>query len=702
MNQMGQMHPLNHMNQIMYPIFFNPFNNQISYSTQNPTQGKPTFVPIIPNSMHTHYLSNPVSQAVLGNLTLNAEKLNQDLHNQNMRNTKIKENHHLWSHEHRPPNQHRQNFSLLKNGGSMDPKEAKNLSPHMDESSFQSTNQDTNQGVNLKMGESSKHSESNSLNMNIQINVEFDNQNMDMSKVNFKKLIMENMKDIRGMKEVKNIHVYFSESTSSTPKINSETKMDQAACNSISLISTSETFDMDARITIEESLWNVLKNSLLYESSRSNHKSIIQQTIQIVFQILNSINFSNSISFEKNFFRLFNLQVPIDVKLFSNLTQGSKIKILCYLFCKYFKKNIISLLYEDFYDQVNISEICSDNRSKPKRKSDEFFLDVSESKNPPGSQPPRPPAEADVKGAVKLSSIFPNFEDNSFDWLLIRKLMILLVHQLRLFKDYIGLKLGATQDFKSGAETVRKLKACIYNQTLCDEQFEIDEASLRLSLSELVARVSIRDLQLYVAISNVDFLPKRTTKMVFFVDQKNEKCQFEMTLFERDSLLLPKIKRKDEKIKFVFKSIRKQLFNEFKLQSKNNNSVSKTKKLFNAKYLNGNEEAIKYFYSNDLSKKKLKILNNCNRLIYNMKNYKNEKYIKDQVEISIYRKSEDFLNRKQMEFCEFKKILFDRQSKHTWILQDILNSIPAFEAFFVFSRLKKRIKKNKFKRSSLV
>jgi hypothetical protein len=677
-----------------FPIFFDPANNQISYSIHNPNQGNQTFIPINQDNFQRNLIpkkNNETHQNAIGNLTLNAQKLNQDLHNQNVRNIRLKENGAFWSINQKNQTQNIHNFEIIKKGGSEEnPNKEKQICPGIDGSSFDSKNQQSNQYLRRY-----KDSEdSGSKYMNIQINIEFDQNNIENTKKNFKHVINENLKLIQStMPEISNIKILFADSNTSTPKINSEVKSDQVINKSISLISTSEAFDLEAKTTIEQNLWNVLKNSLLFDSSKQNHKDIVNQTSKIVFQILNSINFSNNISFEKNFFRLFNLQIPIDKKLFFNLHYGSKIKILCYLFCKYFKKNIISLLYEEFYEDVNIPEICSDNRSKA-MSSSVYFLDVSESKEKQLAKENK--SYLEIQNKINLSTIFPNTEDNQLNWLLIRKLIILLIQHLALFKDYLKIKLRDETNFQNNKTTIEKLKSIIESQMMCEDQFEIDTSLLKLNLVDLVNKVSISDLQLYVALSNVDFLPKNTSKRVFFLNEQKEKNEFEMTQFERESILMPKIKRKDEKIKFVFKSIRKQLFNEFKLKSKNNHSVSKTKQLFNTKYLNKSEEAIKYFYSNDLSKKKLKILNECNKLVYNMKNYKNEKYIKDQVEISIYRKSEDFLNKTQMDLNEFKKILFDRQSKHTWILQDILNSIPAFEVFFVFPRHKKRIKKKKY------
>ena len=698
---MNHMNPLNSMNPMprpmntLFPIYFNPVNNQLSYSVHNPSQGNQTFIPL--NQPHFQKKmavknNNEIHQNAIGNLTLNAEKLNQDLHNQNVRNIRLKENGAFLSINHTGQKIH--NYEIRKKGGSEENQnKEKRLSPGIDDRcSYDSKNQQSHSYMRRykdSVDPVSKY-------MNIQINIEFDQNNIENTKKNFRDVINQNLKMIQTtMPEINNIKILYADSNTSTPKINSENKSDKVINKSISLISTSEAFDLEAKTTIEKNLWNVLKNSLLFGSSKETHKNIINQTTKIVFQILNSINFSNNISFEKNFFRLFNLQIPIDKKLFFNLNYGSKIKILCYLFCKYFKKNIISLLYEDFYEDVNIPEICSDNRSKI-NSSSIYFLDVSESKDQHMSRIKINDSFTEIKNKISLSSIFTNTEDDRINWLLIRKLIILLIQHLDLFKDYLKIKLKEERDFHCPETTIEKLKSIIESQMMCEDQFEINESLLQLNLVDLIDRVSIVDLQLYVALSNVDFLPKNTSKRVNFLNNKNEKKEFEMTQFERDSILMPKIKRKDEKIKFVFKSIRKQLFNEFKLKSKNNHSVSKTKKLFNTKYLNKSEEAIKYFYSNDLSKKKLKILNECNRLVYNMNTYKNEKYIKDQVEISIYRKSEDFLNKTQMDIKEFKKILFDRQSKHTWILQDILNSIPAFENFFVFPKHRKRIKKKKY------
>ena len=114
----------------------------------------------------------------------------------------------------------------------------------------------------------------------------------------------------------------------------------------------------------------------------------------------------------------------------------------------------------------------------------------------------------------------------------------------------------------------------------------------------------------------------------------------------------------------------------------------------NSRFLHGDLPAIKYFYSNDLSKKNLFRLAKCTRLTQTINKFKNDEYIKEMLEICVYRKSEDFLTSK-ISFQDFFKLLFDRQSKHTWIFQDILNSISSFEQFFVFNNLRKTISKTK-------
>lgn len=679
---------------MMYPIFFNPFTNQISYSFRTTNQSSPTFVPISQDSIQKTFPQNQHEKTIMGNLTLNAQKLNKDLHDQNLRNIRRKKN-----NASLPNNKKflrkKNSFKIIENRRSEEPG-IKGLSPGLDDSSFETGNQKIN---NIKLSENNNNEERDANYMNVQINVEFDPSNIEMTKKQFKNIINENLQAMQSsILNVKNIKVLFAESYNSTPQVSSELKSDQQKSHSISLISTSEKFDLEAQQTLKENLWNVIRNSLLYDSYKIEHKNILFQTSKIVFQILNTINFSNNISFEKNFFCLFNLQIPIDLRFFKNLSPNSKVKILCYLFCKYFKKGIISTIYEDFYEEVSISEICSDNRAKSNINSKIFYVDIQGSKESAREETEEKvfPHLNQIENEIDIETIFPDCQNNSNDYILIRKLLILLIHQINLFKDYLRIKLGEDSGFKSPKSSIRKLRQTIINQQMNDTLFSIDPTYLLMSIPQLLDTVSIRDVQLYVAISNVDYIPKRISKIVHFV-MEDKKVNFEMTIFERDFILIPKIKRKDEKIKFVFKSIRKQLFNDFKMKSKNNHSVLKIKKMFNIKYLHGNEESIQYFYSNDLSKKKLKILSNCNRLIHNMKVYKNEKYIKDQIEISIYRKSEDFLLNEQMRVADFKKILFDRQSKHTWILQDILNAIPSFETFFVFSKYRKRIKKKKDK-----
>ena len=105
------------------------------------------------------------------------------------------------------------------------------------------------------------------------------------------------------------------------------------------------------------------------------------------------------------------------------------------------------------------------------------------------------------------------------------------------------------------------------------------------------------------------------------------------------------------------------------------------KKKFNQKYFNNDNRAIKYFNSNDFSKKDLFRIENCERLIKDIWKYKFKHFVKDFFKYYLVDKKEMFLQNKNLTFEMFMTILFERKSKHPWLIQEILNSVFVFESF---------------------
>ena len=621
----------------MFPLFFNPATNQICYSLQFPNQFEKLFLPISFNNIQKNFFNNSSpyasGQVSLNNRTSNAKNSQSE---DPQRPQLAKRPNMASSNENKPQKRAQHQVQDLSD------ERSKKFSLGASKPSSGSDN-------TWKSGKKRACRYTN-----LQIKVKLDNQNANLCRQQLKNKIRGQLKRIRSsVQGISNIKILFSDTNKASFGAGSGSSRSKSPRWSTS----NDQLDASALETVEQSIQNVLVNSPIFTSTKAHHKGIIRQLLRVIREMLTSINFKNMISFESNFFKLMNLQVPIDPAVFAKLKLGSRIKIFCYLFCKYFRKNRISALYAPFYRDV-ATPFSSDQNLASGEACDDPEQTI-------------------------VASIFWNYSPSRFDLRLLRKLLILLVQHLDLVADYLTLKSGKG-GFRQCAQNVERLKKCIQSQSLPKEPFAVDESVVALGLEELVQRVSIEDIQQYIVVSNVEVSCRKNSKEVRFTGKDNKLSEFKMTFFENENLLLPKVKRKDEKIKYVFKSIRKQLYNRFRFRSKSNFAVAKIKRQFNRKFLLDCPEAIKYFYSNDLSKKNLNLLSRMKKLIRNMNAFKNENYIKAQLEISVHKKCENFLANARLSVSEFKKILFDRQSKHTWILQDILNSILAFEEFFVF------------------
>ena len=345
-----------------------------------------------------------------------------------------------------------------------------------------------------------------------------------------------------------------------------------------------------AQRKIESELANVILNCHLDANRRANHQKMLSQASKVVFKISSGLFKQSTDQFRNNFFRLFNLQVAIPEELIETLQVKDKVKILSYLFCKYFRKKEIQNLYEQFLKNVDFQNIYPDSRAKKTIIAEEQSLKPkisdmlsSNSKVTDNSRNLNPVID-DLPQDIKISDLFAGSEDNSFNLTVIRKILVLLVHHSSLFHLYLKIKTNTLRQSSFDPDKTQKMQDILASQCLDDKlPFKISESLVHLPFAELVKLVSISDIQRFVALANVQFLERQVSRKVVMKADDGTLLQFEMTVFEKENLFLAKFKRKDERIKFVFKSIRKQLTNRFRSQFKNGLNVEQIKSKFNKK-----------------------------------------------------------------------------------------------------------------------
>lgn len=436
---------------------------------------------------------------------------------------------------------------------------------------------------------------------------------------------------------------------------------------------------------LKEELFNVLENSFDEKIDTTKKERIQQQIVESTFLILKNLNCSSEKEYYKeNFFNFFNLQLTIDPVKINSFSLKMKIRIACLLFCKYVNRTKILSFFEDFYDFVDISDLESALRSI---RNEETQTD---------------PLARDEKDLWDLF-YFRNFTESSREKspqdlfsrrgiFLLRKLLILFIMLMDLCKSFLNLKTGeeifkTRLSFDVHKNNHQKVKNILQNNNYYNNKllkYGIDSKLFALPLEDLMAQVDVCFFQNYLLLTHV-YLTKKFSKKVVNLRLRGKNYTFKFTLKEQEQIFCSKSKRRDELIKFSYKFIRKQIFKNFKKElfqeRKDLSSNEDAKKEFYSQILNQNKEAIDYFNSVDVSKKHLKKFEKCRKIVDMIHNYKDNKYIEEQIETNIFKKAETIF-RDDLTFENFLKCLFCGQHKHSVILQDIINSHNIFDIFF--------------------
>lgn len=229
------------------------------------------------------------------------------------------------------------------------------------------------------------------------------------------------------------------------------------------------------------------------------------------------------------------------------------------------------------------------------------------------------------------------------------------------------------------------------------ELFQFDFALLSKSIVELLNFVDIKLFQEYINISQVVFPNEREAmtqclkRQLFLFSNQSFIC-FDATDFEIDDLLCAKRKRGDEGLKHCFKAIRKGIFNIYKMDKPKHTNLGNLKEEFLEKMF-GNDENIKpYYRENNITKETISVLKRCQGYNEKAEEYKKKFFLKDQVKRNILEKKEEIL-KSNLNFESFAKVLLDKQKKHGWILQNILNSIEMYDACTIHLKPRKRKRK---------
>jgi hypothetical protein len=417
---------------------------------------------------------------------------------------------------------------------------------------------------------------------------------------------------------------------------------------------------------------NIIRNSFLRDFKNHNYLNQLQETISTTISFLQNNN--DIIYHKENIFTIINLQIPLCDKKFKKLSKSIQLRVLCMLFAKYINRKAFSKICNSFIHEINFDKEklihsaifgekninCSESQQPFKNELLMYFL----LQNPKHS-----------KGKTinhKMSILF------------LKKIIIYILTLMKMVKDFIYIKSEKgvlSEDQQQMASLIRLSNHSTQNSF--KNQIVVDKSLLNLSIEELLSKFDIRDFYIYLILGH-SYIKKKERKTRIELKFKNEKYSFIMTSREQRDLLCFKIKRKDELIKFSFKYIRRQIFKEFRKKHKRRFEEpdrNKLKQIFFQQYFQGDQEAIDYFESFDLSKKGLEILRGYSDLKEMMCSFQQKKYIKSLIHEYIFDKSDDIL-KEDLDFTDFIKEVLSRQHKHSVVVQGVLNSLEQFIQFF--------------------
>ena len=380
--------------------------------------------------------------------------------------------------------------------------------------------------------------------------------------------------------------------------------------------------------------YNTYQNLFLSKSNNPDHNRFKKQLYRHVSKISESFEIQNN--FKNNFFKYFNFNLHISEEFFKLQSYNLRGNILCYLFCKF----------------VDVKKIILNYDFELKRSFLKAFDDE----------------ESDIcpKQFIKI-------------------ILILIKNQMRLFECYIKVKELKLTESPDPFEN--KIIDVINHDRFSKKiiNIQIDE----LEINNIIDQISFDDFQLYMIIFNVNSSMNNKHCNMYYVPvqfiRENKNVSLNMYELEREILFGRKNKKKDEKNKFVFRSIRKYILDSFKKKFKKHITLKKFKSKFNNRYLGNNEKAIRYFYGNEVSSKNLKSLSSCKELIKLLKQSFSKKFLKIELMNCIQRKSEEHVLDMDLFGADFCKLIKNMSTRHSWNLQDIVNAIPFFEDFFDFA-----------------
>ena len=279
-----------------------------------------------------------------------------------------------------------------------------------------------------------------------------------------------------------------------------------------------------------------------------------------------------------------------------------------------------------------------------------------------------------------------NFSQRRLLCRLFKRLLVIAVSLLDLMKMFLNFKTGELIYAESPRWTGYKKAVRNLAPGNRAKQLTIAPGLMTQTVSELLAQIDLRDLQIYISI-NKSVVKKNKYQDISF-RRRDDNCLENIIISydEHHQLFCPKFKRKDELTKFLFKYIKKQIFADYKRSTLEREGKVAYKEIvsnYNVDYL-PDKTTRKIFYSENINKKNLLMLKAQNPTITkSICEYVRGSLINDLV-TKIYREEQPTIFGNLVSLPQFAKMFLHSSKKHVLLFKDCVIALETLDEVFQF------------------
>ena len=263
----------------------------------------------------------------------------------------------------------------------------------------------------------------------------------------------------------------------------------------------------------------------------------------------------------------------------------------------------------------------------------------------------------------------------------IKKILILLICLIDVNKMFFHIKSGneLNMHFNISSETKKTYEDQLQNQRVWKIPKLVVCAELKnKSIPELVALVSLKDLQFYLWLNRIFINKILICKEFNYSNGEDSPLKFKLSTKEKRAIICSKRRRNDEIMKYVFRSVRQIILNEYqRIANLPKGNKKNTIKRFKVDVLGNDKMRIKHFFDwavSDINLNYLKMEKYLSSLI--TRAFKN-RFIKIGVN-KISEFNHNNMRKDKFTIEHFIKLLYMKQHQDSVVVQDLFSMFRVF------------------------